>query len=289
MFNNPDELYFIKPGQKLVFSQYDTTITDIYAEAVNMDTMLDIQNNIRGDYVVSIANNIRITEFVKTLVLSELKSATMTIPKEMNQGSLKSAVYQFMSMSGKAYRVSVQDQKITLVKKEKSDLAGKIESLPVGEKITIKSDNPLSTKIMAYRQAKRVGATVKVKLNRNGIEIVAIEKKNVDEKDYLKKFEQWVSALPYNRPHPIPQYLKRTDEAYIRTCISKICLDVEMKNGVLWRKQCCLKKRKGVTHLKYRDQVLYSFESNSSYIKAEHVDRINSMLKPYGMTYEDIK
>ena len=289
MFSSTNDIYFIKPGQKIVLSQYDTTLTDIYREAVNMDSVLDIQNNVHGDYVVSLQSNIRVTDFAKTMVLSGLDSATMTIPTGMNLGSLKSCMYQLMTVSGNHYKMVIDNEKITIAKKEINDISGKIESLPVGEKIFIKSDNPLSTRITAYRHAKKIGVTVKIKMSSCGIEVVATEKKNEDEKDYYNKFEQWVIALPYNRPHQIPPHLSRKDDAYIRTCMSKTGLDLEMKNGVIWRKKCCLKKRKGVIQLKYCDQVIYRFESPGSYIKAEHVSRINLLIKPYGLTYEDLK
>lgn len=289
MFSTIEELYFIKPGQKLALSQHENTEADIYAEAVNMDTVLEIRTHLDGHYVVLVQNEVRVSNLATTLVKSGLETATMTIPEGMNRNSLKSAMYQTMQVLGKHYKMSINEDKISIVKKEKNDIVNKIESLPVGEKVTIKSDNPLSTKIMVYRHAKKIGATVKIKLNSDGVDVIAIEKKNIDGKDYYKAFKEWVSSLPYNRPTPIPQNLRRTDEAYIRTCISKTRLDIELKNGILWRKKCCLKKKQGVTHLKYCDEILYSFESTSSYVKTEHIKKINLLLKPHGITYEDIK
>jgi hypothetical protein len=100
-----------------------------------------------------------------------------------------------------------------------------------------------------------------------------------------------LNSLHYSDPTRIPNSLVYSNEAYIRTCISKSGLDVKYDSGVVTRMPAALRKQNGQVVLRIRDEVMLTFPcTRVCYLRAHERDQINERLAAdgIGLRFEDL-
>lgn len=155
---------------------------------------------------------------------------------------------------------------------------------------TIPTTNPRAERARIYREAKKKGERVTVRVFSTWIEVTH-HPEPAHRINYLREFTQWLISLPYNQFKHLPSHLQYSNEAYIRTCISKSGLDVKYDSGVVIRLPAALRKRDGQVVLRIRDIVVLTFPcTRVCYLRTHDRDRINDLLTEagLGLRFEDL-
>ena len=156
----------------------------------------------------------------------------------------------------------------------------------------IPTTNPRAERARIYREAKKKGERVTVRVFSTWIEVTR-HPEPAHRINYLREFTQWLISLPYGETTQIPDHLQYSNEAYIRTCISKSGLDVKYYCGLVTRLPAALRKQGGMEQvvLRIRDIVVLTFPCiRVCYLRAHDRDRINDMLTEAGLgiRFEDL-
>jgi len=157
----------------------------------------------------------------------------------------------------------------------------------------IPTTNPRAERASIYREAKKNGQRVTVRVFSSWVE-VTYHPEPASRINYLREFTHWLNSLPYGRPEWLPEYLKGKDKDYIRTCISKSGLDVRMvgnENIAITRMPTALRKQDGQVVLRIRDEVVLTFPcTRVCYLRKHERDQINERLAAAGLdlTFEDL-
>ena len=154
----------------------------------------------------------------------------------------------------------------------------------------IPTTNPRAERARIYREAKKKGERVTVRVFSTWVEVTH-HPEPAHRINYLREFTQWLNSLPYGESVDIPERLQYTNQDYIRTCISKSGLDVKYDSGVVTRMPAALRKQDGLVVLRIHDQVFLTFQcSRVCYLRAHERDRINDMLTEagLGLRFEDL-
>lgn len=150
--------------------------------------------------------------------------------------------------------------------------------------------NPRAERARIYREAKKKGERVTVRVFSTWVE-VTYHPEPAHRINYLREFTQWLNGLQYGEQTRIPDYLQYSNEAYIRTCISKSGLDVKYDSGVVIRLPAALRKQDGQVVLRIHDKVVLTFScTRVCYLRAHERDRINHLLTEAGLgiRFEDL-
>ena len=169
----------------------------------------------------------------------------------------------------------------------RSDLA----ALAIGQQVVIECDNPVSKRVSLYEMARKLGITVEIKIRGGKIHLLKTsnEPRVRPERAFQRKFIDWLGSLPHGLPTPIPEHLVY-DEAYVRTCIHRSRLDVQLVGGVVTRLVAALRKQDGQVVLRIRDESVAVFDTNKTYyLRKEHRLECDRLLAPLGMRYSDLR
>ncbi len=156
--------------------------------------------------------------------------------------------------------------------------------------VTIPTTNPRAERARIYRDAKKNGQNVTVRVFSSWVEVTR-HPEPAHRINYLREFTQWLSNLPYGEPTTIPDHLQYSNEAYIRTCISKSGLDIKYYYGSLKRMPAALRKQDGQVVLRIRDEVVLTFPcTRVCYLRKHERDQINEQLaaEGLGLVMEDL-
>lgn len=154
----------------------------------------------------------------------------------------------------------------------------------------IPTTNPRAERARIYREAKKNGERVTVRVFSTWVEVTH-HPEPAHRINYLREFTQWLNSLQYGRPEWIPEYLKYSNKDYIRTCISKSGLDVKYYCGLVTRLPAALRKQNGQVVLRIKDQVVLTFPcTRVCYLRAPERDQVNDMLRAHdmGLRFEDL-
>ncbi len=150
--------------------------------------------------------------------------------------------------------------------------------------VTIPTTNPRAERAQIYREAKKNGQRVTVRVFSSWVEVTH-HPEPASRINYLREFTSWVMSLEYGVSTVVPDHLRHKDEAYIRTCISKSGLDVKYESGVVTRMPAALRKQDGQVVLRIRDEVVLTFPcTRVCYLRKHERDQIESM----GLRMEDL-
>ena len=155
---------------------------------------------------------------------------------------------------------------------------------------TIPTTTPRAERARVYREAKKKGERVTVRVFSTWIEVTH-HPEPAHRINYLREFTQWLTSLQYGRPEWIPEYLKYSNKDYIRTCISKSGLDVKYYCGSVTRLPAALRKQDGQVVLRIHDKVVLTFPyTRVCYLRAHERDQINETLAAHGINlrFEDL-
>ena len=155
---------------------------------------------------------------------------------------------------------------------------------------TIPTTNPRAERARIYREAKKNGERVTVRVFSTWIEVTR-HPEPAHRINYLREFTQWLTSLPYNQFKHLPSHLQYSNEAYIRTCISKSGMDVKHYCGSVTRLPAALRKQDGLVVLRIHDQVFLTFQcSRVCYLRAHERDQVNHLLTEAGLgiRFEDL-
>lgn len=155
---------------------------------------------------------------------------------------------------------------------------------------TIPTTNPRAERARIYREAKKNGEHVSVKVFSTWIEVTH-HPESAHRINYLREFTQWLNSLSYGETTRIPEYLNYSNKDYIRTCISKSGLDVKYYCGSVTRMPAALRKQGGTVVLRIHDQVVWwSPAHRVCYLRAHERDQINELLTEagLGLRFEDL-
>lgn len=155
---------------------------------------------------------------------------------------------------------------------------------------TISTTNPRAERARIYREAKKNGERVTVRVFSTWIEVTR-HPEPAHRINYLREFTQWLNSLPYGEPTQIPDHLQYSNEAYIRTCISKSGLDINYHSGEVTRLQAALRKQDGQVVLRIRDNVVKHFAcTRVCYLRAHERDQVNETLAAHciNLRFEDL-
>lgn len=150
--------------------------------------------------------------------------------------------------------------------------------------------NPRAERARIYREAKKNGERVTVRVFSTWVEVTH-HPEPAHRINYLREFTQWLTSLQYCEPTHLPSHLQYSNEAYIRTCISKSGLDVKYESGEVTRLQGALRKQDGQVVLRIHDKVVLSFScTRVCYLRAHERDQINDMLRAHviNLRFEDL-
>ncbi len=154
----------------------------------------------------------------------------------------------------------------------------------------IPTTNPRAERARIYRDAKKNGQRVTVRVFSTWIE-VTYHPEPASRINYLREFTQWLNGLQYGRPEWIPEYLQYSNKDYIRTCISKSGLDSRYESGVVTRMPAALRKQDGQVVLRVYDKVVLTFPcTRVCYLRANERDMVNDMLRAHeiNLRFEDL-
>lgn len=147
----------------------------------------------------------------------------------------------------------------------------------------IPTTNPRAERARIYREAKKNGQRVTVRVFSSWVE-VTYHPEPAHRINYLREFTSWLNSLPYGQFKHIPGHLQYSNEAYIRTCISKSGLDVRYESGVVTRIPAALRKQDGFVVLRIRDEVVLTFPcTRVCYLRKHERDQINERLAAVGL------
>lgn len=155
---------------------------------------------------------------------------------------------------------------------------------------TIPTTNPRAERARIYREAKKKGERVTVRVFSTWIEVTH-HPEPAHHINYLREFTQWLNSLQYGESTRIPASLFYSNEAYIRTCISKSGLDVKYYCGSVTRLPAALRKQNDQVVLRIKDQVVLTFPcSRVCYLRAHERERITDALGVFGINlrFEDL-
>jgi hypothetical protein len=155
---------------------------------------------------------------------------------------------------------------------------------------TIPTTNPRAERARIYREAKKNGQRVTVRVFSSWVE-VTYHPEPTSRINYLREFTNWLNGLQYGRPQWLPEYLKGKDKDYIRTCISKSGLDVRYESGAITRMPAALRKQDGQVVLRIRDEVVLTFPcTRVCYLRKHERDQICERLEAsgLGLRFEDL-
>lgn len=148
---------------------------------------------------------------------------------------------------------------------------------------TIPTTNPRAERARIYREAKKNGERVTVRVFSTWVEVTHHPEPS-HRINYLREFTQWLTSLPYGEPTKIPDHLQYSNEAYIRTCISKSGLDVKYESGEVTRLQGALRKQDGLVVLRIHDKVVLTFPcTRVCYLRAHERDQVNQLIEQAGL------
>lgn len=154
----------------------------------------------------------------------------------------------------------------------------------------IPTTNPRAERARIYREAKKKGEHVTVRVFSTWIEVTH-HPEPAHRINYLREFTQWLTSLQYGEPTRIPTSLFYSNEAYIRTCISKSGLDVKYYCGSVTRLSAALRKQDGLVVLRIHDKIVLTFPcTRVCYLRGYERDKINDMLRAHGLNlrFEDL-
>lgn len=154
----------------------------------------------------------------------------------------------------------------------------------------IPTTNPRAERARIYREAKKNGQNVTVRVFSTWVEVTH-HPEPAHRINYLREFTKWLSSLEYGKWVQIPDHLKYSNEAYIRTCISKSDLDIRYYCGSVIRSSAALRKQDGQVVLRIRDEVVLTFTcTRVCYLRAHERDQINEHLEAagLGLSFEDL-
>ncbi len=147
----------------------------------------------------------------------------------------------------------------------------------------IPTTNPRAERARIYREAKKKGERVTVRVFSTWIEVTH-HPEPAHRINYLREFTSWLTGLEYGVSTVVPDHLQYSNEAYIRTCISKSGLDVKYDSGVVTRMPAALRKQDDQVVLRIHDQVVLTFScTRVCYLRAHERDRINDLLTEAGL------
>ena len=157
---------------------------------------------------------------------------------------------------------------------------------------TIPTTNPRAERARIYREAKKNGQNVTVRVFSSWVE-VTYHPEPTHRINYLREFTQWLNSLEHGKWVQIPDHLKYSNEAYIRTCISKSGIDVQYYCGSVKRLSAAFRKnnRTGHVMLQIKDKVVEYFPcTRVCYLRAHDRDRVNELLTAHGLNlrFEDL-
>lgn len=155
---------------------------------------------------------------------------------------------------------------------------------------TIPTTNPRAERARIYREAKKNGERVTVRVFSTWIEVTH-HPEPASSINYLREFTSWLSGLEYGVSTVVPDHLAHKNEAYIRTCISKSGLDVKYYCGSVTRLPAALRKQDDQVVLRIRDIVVLTFPcTRVCYLRAHERDQVNETLAAHGINlrFEDL-
>lgn len=155
---------------------------------------------------------------------------------------------------------------------------------------TIPTTNPRAERARIYREAKKNGERVTVRVFSTWIEVTH-HPEPTSGINYLREFTQWLTSLPYGKWTQLPDHLRYSNEAYIRTCISKSGLDVKYYCGSITRLPAALRKQDDQVVLRIHDMIVLTFPcSRVCYLRAHERDQVNETLTAHGINlrFEDL-
>ena len=311
-------VYAMQPGDTVVIDG-KIRVADIYFEALQIDSVVTIEKNIDGNWLVKIPVKPKIVDFVENIVVGNKRmfryirdygddsgQFSMTIPDGMNLSSLTTVMYKKMrDLNYTDLKFNIADGVLTLHKKKSSELEQILLGLPVEdmkidpitgkavdpEPMVIEHHNPESHRVYLYTLARKLGITVEIKIRGGNLLLLKTSNKPRvrPERAFQRKFIDWLGSLPHGLPTPIPEHLVY-DEAYTRTCIHRSRLDVRLTGGVVTRLVAALRKHDGQVVLRIRDEPVCVFDTNKTYyLRKEHREMCDQLLAPLGLRYKDLR
>lgn len=147
----------------------------------------------------------------------------------------------------------------------------------------IPTTNPRAERARIYREAKKKGERVTVRVFSTWIEVTH-HPEPTSSINYLREFTRWLTSLEYGVSAVVPDHLTHKNEAYIRTCISKSGLDVKYYCGSVTRLPAALRKQDDQVVLRIKDQVVLTFPCTQvCYLRAHERDMVNQLLEEVGL------
>lgn len=298
------DVYDAKPGDVLVL---DEPAVLIYSELLGNLKLGVVNPKPNGQNVVKIVDTINASDFAKLLVganFCDQDRMALEIPKNINQATLRTVIYNLMKANGVFYKITIDMGYIVAVKKAPTATSNRkmaimmlkrlTSGFSVSEKTTIDDFANLGSFVQAIRrEADKL--MVKVKIKRvGGVVDVTLGEGTYDEDIvvFSKHFNKWLDSIEFDTWTPIPSSLKEvTNLAYIRVLLNKSCYDMSYRKGSVVKRLACLRKLGDSVFLRIKGKVAHEFVGATSKgnLSENQVKLADLLLRPYGMTYEDLR
>ncbi len=299
------DVYDAKPGDLLVLDEPEDMI---YQELLGNLKLGVVTPKPNGQHIVNIVDTINASDFAKLLVggnFCDQDRMVLEIPKGINKDTLRTVVYNLMKAKGVFYKISIDLGYIVAVKKAPTATSNRkiaimmLKRLTGGfsvvEKTTVNSFDNLGSFMQAVRreaekmmlkiQIKRMGGNIEVRLGEEGY---SEDKTAV----YSKSFNKWLESIDFGVPVEIPSQLKEAASiGYIRVLLHKSEYDTKLTRGAVIKLRACLRKAGNSVLLRINGKVAHEFVGVTSKNNLTHqqIKIVDLMLRPHGLTYEEIK
>lgn len=303
------DLYDAKVGDTMVLSE---PVDMIYTELLSNLKMGVVTPKPNGQHIVSIVSKLSASDLGKLLVggnFCDQDRFVIAIPKEVNSNTLKVVLYKLMKEKCVSYKISVSMGYLTAIRKgptlksnrryaalslrrltEGSNMNG-VDVIPASH-----YENAGAFMQAMRREAAKAGVVVSLKLN--GGKIYASLGKKEDEDDsefigtYANKFNQWLDSIDFGIPVEIPMFLTmNAEKSYIKILLHNSHHDVAYRKGTVTKRRACLRKAGNSVFLRINGKVAHEFVGATSKndLTQQQIKIVDLLLRPHGMTYEEIK
>lgn len=311
MMENPthqiSDIYDAKVGEVMVLSE---PVDMIYTELLSNLKMGVVTPKPNGQHIVKMVDTLNASQLAKLLVLGKFCDQdrfVIAIPKEINQHTLKVVMYKLMKEHFVFYKISVSMGYVTATRKAPnlknnrkyalSSLSRLKDGVVMCERVPVSQfDNAGSFMQAVRREAAKIGILVTLKFAGGVVEIRLGYTEEQDDPDfvgnYAQKFNKWLDSIDFGVPTEIPTFLRaNAEKSYIKNILHNSDHDVSYRKGAVIKRTACLRKSGNSVFLRVKGKVAHEFvgATSKNNLAQGQIKLVNLLLKPYGMTYEDIK
>lgn len=294
------DIYLAKLNDTLVIHHQVFTEKDIYTEALANNKWVNVEiNPVSDNFVVTFLNpdTIRNVDIYRHIIKSNFYGVEedgkmlIKISRPLNVVSLRSGFFKKCS----SHSIDLFENTIIVkAKKLTFDYAEFFKDFNKGDSKLVKvSDitNTRSTMTRLYKLANDYKMVINIRKQTRSLTVTYVDDVVVDQLSFTDDLNQWLDTLPLDLTTVIPErFTDRKTLAYINTVIHKSKHNLRTRNGEITKKSAILRKRLGCIEIVVGNRVIRTINKPSlTHLNSRDEKLINIVLKPYNLTYGDVR